>query len=50
MDKAVEAIADKEGKYLTFTLAGEEYGISIMKTQEIIAMMKITTIPQTRSF
>jgi len=46
----VEAIADKEGKYLTFALAGEEYGISIMKTQEIIAMMKITTIPQTPEF
>ena len=50
MDKAVKAIADREGKYLTFTLADEEYGISIIKIREIIGMMKITTIPQTPEF
>lgn len=50
MDKAVEAIADREGKYLTLTLADEEYGISIIKIREIIGMMKITTIPQTPEF
>jgi hypothetical protein len=27
MDKAVKVIADKEGKYLTFSLTDEEYGI-----------------------
>ena len=27
MNRVVKAVADKEGKYLTFTLAGEEYGI-----------------------
>ena len=26
----------KEGKYLTFNLAGEEYGIGILKIKEII--------------
>ena len=31
MDQAVKAMADKEGKYLTFTLADEEYGIGILK-------------------
>jgi purine-binding chemotaxis protein CheW len=36
-----------EGKYLTFTLAGEEYGIGILKVKEIIGMMSITRIPQT---
>jgi len=50
MDKAEKAIADREGKYLTFTLADEEYGISIMKIQEIIGLMKITTIPRTPEF
>ena len=29
MNQAVKVMADREGKYLTFTLAGEEYGIGI---------------------
>jgi purine-binding chemotaxis protein CheW len=37
----------KEGKYLTFSLNNEEYGIEILKVKEIIGMMAITTIPQT---
>lgn len=47
MDQAVRAMANREGKYLTFTLAGEEYGIGILKVKEIIGMMAITTVPQT---
>ncbi|MBU0994475.1 MAG: chemotaxis protein CheW [Proteobacteria bacterium] len=50
MDQAVKAMTDKEGKYLTFSLAGEEYGIGILKIKEIIGMMPITTVPQTPSF
>ena len=50
MDQAVKAMADKEGKYLTFTLADEEYGIGILRIKEIIGMMPITTIPQTPEF
>jgi purine-binding chemotaxis protein CheW len=38
---------DKEGKYLTFSLAGEEYGIGILKVKEIIGMITIRAIPQT---
>ncbi len=30
-DQAVKAIAEREGKYLTFPLAEEEYGIGILK-------------------
>ncbi len=37
----------KAGKYLTFTLAGEEYGIAILKVKEIIGMMPVTSVPQT---
>ena len=37
----------REGKYLTFALAGEEYGIGIKKVREIIGMMTITQVPQT---
>jgi len=50
MDQAVKAMADREGKYLTFTLADEEYGIGILKIREIIGMMPITTVPQTPEF
>ena len=44
------AMADREGKYLTFTLAGEEYGIGILKIKEIIGMMPITSVPRTPGF
>ena len=40
----------REGKYLTFVLADEEYGISILKVREIIGMLPITSVPQTPSF
>src|SRR5512139_1449131 len=48
--QAVKAMADREGKYLTFTLASEEYGIGILKIKEIIGMMAITSVPQTPEF
>jgi purine-binding chemotaxis protein CheW len=35
------------GKFLTFFLAGEEYGLEILKVQEIIGMMEITPVPRT---
>jgi purine-binding chemotaxis protein CheW len=50
MQERLVAIRDREGKYLTFTLAGEEYGISILKIKEIIGMMAITSVPQTPRF
>ena len=50
MDQAVHAMSDREGKYLTFCLANEEYGIGILKIKEIIGMMTITTVPQTPEF
>lgn len=37
----------KEGKYLTFTLGNEEYGLEILKVREIIGHMSITLVPQT---
>jgi len=50
IDQAVKVMADKEGKYLTFTLAEEEYGIGILKIKEIIGMLPITSVPQTPEF
>lgn len=41
---------DREGKYLTFSLSEEEYGIGILKIKEIIGMMAITSVPQTPAF
>jgi len=50
VDHADKATAGREGKYLTFSLADEEYGIGILKIREIIGMMPITAVPRTPPF
>lgn len=35
------------GKYLTFALGKEEYGLEILKVREIIGYMEITAVPRT---
>jgi purine-binding chemotaxis protein CheW len=40
------SLAGLAGKYLTFRLANEEYGLEIMKVQEIIGMMPVTQVPR----
>ena len=40
----------KEGKYLTFTLGREKYGIGILKIKEIIGLLPITTVPRTPEY
>lgn len=54
MDEIVSQVrkagTEREGKYLTFSLAGEEYGIGILKVKEIIGMMPITHVPQTPEY
>jgi purine-binding chemotaxis protein CheW len=47
MGREVDVTADREGKYLTFSMAEEEYGIGILKVKEIIGMMAVTMVPQT---
>ncbi len=42
-----KALLDKAGKYLTFALGPEEYGLEILKVREIIGYMEITAVPQT---
>ena len=37
---------ESSGKYLTFVLAGESYGISILGVREIIAVQPITPLPR----
>lgn len=50
VNQARKSGTDREGKYLTFSLAGEEYGIGILKVKEIIGMMPITHVPQTPDY
>ncbi|WP_320040697.1 chemotaxis protein CheW [uncultured Desulfobacter sp.] len=50
MNKAVADMAIKTGKYLTFSLESEEYGIGILKVKEIIGMLPITSVPRTPDF
>ncbi len=38
--------ADRGGKYLTFVLNGEGYGLEILKVREINGMMAITAVPR----
>ena len=45
--RALVALA---GKYLTFKLDVEEFGLEILKVQEIIKMMDITRVPRTPAF
>jgi purine-binding chemotaxis protein CheW len=45
--QAGKALLDREGKYLTFALGPEEYGLEILKVREIIGYMDITAVPQT---
>lgn len=45
-----KASFETEGKYLTFALAYEEYGIGILQVKEIIGLMPITSIPRTPTF
>jgi len=38
------------GKFLTFSIAGKNYGVEILRVQEIIGMMDITPVPRTPKF
>lgn len=39
-------MAELAGKYLTFALGQEEYGLPVLKVREIIKVMDITQVPQ----
>jgi len=47
---AANQMAAFAGKYLTFCLADEIYGLPILKVQEIIRLMKITRVPKAPDF
>lgn len=58
MDQTTETVYEKNedigsrlaGKYLTFKLADEEYGLEILKVQEIIRMQTVTRVPRTPDY
>jgi purine-binding chemotaxis protein CheW len=45
MSETTKSVA-APGKYLTFALAQEEYGLPVLKVREIIKIMDITAVPQ----
>jgi purine-binding chemotaxis protein CheW len=46
--EAATATTDaRAGKYLTFHLANEEFGIRVLKVREIMGLQEITAVPQT---
>ncbi len=47
VERPSQAVLDRKGKYLTFALAHEEYGLEILKVREIIGYIGVTAIPQT---
>lgn len=48
--QTVDKKTNREGKYLTFSLGKEEYGLEILKVKEIIGIMNITAVPQTPAY
>lgn len=50
LNLAIQAVTLQTGKYLTFILKDETYGIGILKVKEIIGMMPITLVPKTPDF
>lgn len=45
-EQTATSTAKLAGKYLTFTLHGESYGIDVLKVREIIRQTEITSVPQ----
>jgi len=48
-DEAAKTMLDRVGKYLTFSLGGQEFGIDILKVREMIQMVPIRDVPRTPS-
>jgi purine-binding chemotaxis protein CheW len=46
-DAATTPSDARAGKYLTFQLSNEEFGIRVLKVREIMGLQEITAVPQT---
>lgn len=49
-NKSGKDLSHLAGKYLTFFLADEQYGLEITKVREILGVLDITPVPQTADF
>ncbi|MBN2012610.1 chemotaxis protein CheW [candidate division KSB1 bacterium] len=49
-EQRIKSKVNLEGKYLTFSLGKQEFGIDILKIKEIIGMMPVRAIPQTPKY
>ncbi len=45
-----QARVPEGGKFLTFLMANEKYGLEILKVREIMGMMAVTSVPTTPAF
>ena len=50
IDNPVRSATLAGGKYLSFQLSKEEYGIAILKVREIIGMVAVTALPRTPDY
>lgn len=51
MNTTIDApAASRAGKYLTFELHGELYGLEILRVQEIIGVLAVTRVPKSPEF
>src|SRR6476620_462380 len=46
-ESAATSADERAGKYLTFQLSNEEFGIRVLKVREIMGLQEITAVPQT---
>jgi purine-binding chemotaxis protein CheW len=46
LEQHTTAVRAEAGKYLTFILGSESYGIAVLKIREIIRIVNITAVPQ----
>jgi purine-binding chemotaxis protein CheW len=49
-ETAVKASESRAGKYLTFRLGREEFGIRVMQVREIMGLLEITPVPHTPEY
>jgi purine-binding chemotaxis protein CheW len=46
---SIEGSSAQPGKYLIFSLSGEEFGAEVLKIKEIMGLQNITSVPNTAS-
>lgn len=50
VEKSEQALDEPSMQYLTFSLAGEEYGVDILGVQEVKVWTKVTVLPNTPGY